>query len=241
MQKLSYKTLLIILIFLLISIIVLWKFILPNQKVSASWWNESWSYRRAISIINNTSFDAIDIPYKIEIDTQDLISNNKLQADADDIRVINSEGKIIRYQIEKNTLNTSKTKLWIEASVKSNSTSFYYIYYGNSSTPAQSFISDINTVTSNASSVTVEMNDGFGYTTSSTHGRVSDIRKDSNNLGTNGNYHYSGSYPGYWWDDRVFTQTILNSNGPLFVEINYSDSNYGSYSSFGTKDRKSVV
>ena len=234
MHKFSYKSLFIIFFFLLIGVVVLSRFVLPNKKVSASWWNESWRYRKAISITNNTNFDANNVPYKLNLDTQILITNNKLQADADDIRIVDSEGKIVRYQVEKNTLNTANTKIWFEATVKSNRTSSYYIYYGNSSTTAQSFSSDINTVNSNASSVTVEMKDGFGYTTSTAHGRISDIRKNGSNIGIDGNIHYSTSYPGNWWDDRAFTQTILNSTGPLFVEINYADSNYGSYSSFGS-------
>ena len=232
MSKLSYKTLLIIFFSLLIAIIVLWKFVLPKQKVSAAWWNDGWNYRKAVSISNSTSFDATNIPYKITLDTASLITAGKLQADADDIRIVDQYGKIVRSQVEKKTLNTSTTRIWFEATVKSNRSSSYYIYYGNSSATAPTFESDINTFSSTSTSATIEMKDGFGYTTATSNGgRITNIRKNSTSLGINGNIPYSTSYPGAWWNGATFTQTILNSTGPLFVEVTYDAGATGSYSS----------
>jgi len=231
-SKLSYKTLLIIFFSLLIAIITLWKFVLPKQKVSAAWWNDGWNYRKAVSISNSTSFDATNIPYKITLDTASLITAGKLQADADDIRIVDQYGKIVRSQVEKKTLNTSTTRIWFEATVKSNSSSSYYIYYGNSSATAPTFESDINTFSSTSTSATIEMKDGFGYTTTTSNGgRITNIRKNSTSLGINGNIPYSTSYPGAWWNGATFTQTILNSTGPLFVEVTYDAGATGSYSS----------
>lgn len=238
MSKLSYKTLLIILFSLLIAIVALWKFVLPKQKVSAAWWNDGWNYRKAITVTNSTSFDAINIPYKISLDTASLITAGKLQADADDIRIVDQNGKIVRSQVEKKTLNTSSSIIWFEATVKSNSSSSYYIYYGNPSATAPNFESDISIFSSTSTSATIEMKDGFGYTISNSNGgRVTNIKKNGNSLGIGGNIMYSASYPGNWWSSSVLTQTILNSTGPLFTEINYSAGSTGSYSIYGTNHK----
>ena len=238
MSKLSYKSLLIIFFFLLISVVVLTKFVLPENKVSAAWWNDGWSYRQAITVANNTSFDAENIPYKINLDTASLITAGKLQTDADDIRIIDSNGKIIRSQVEKDTLNTANTKIWFEATVKSNSASSYYIYYGNSSVTAPTFETNLQTFTNTATTATITMKDGFSYTISTANGgRVTDVKKNSSSLGIAGNIMYSSSYPGNWWNSAAFTQTVLNSSGPLFAEINYGAGTTGSYSAYGTNHK----
>lgn len=234
LQKIPYKILFAVLFLAVAGIVFFLKIGSKTDKVSAAWWNDNWRYRKAISVVNNTDFDATNIPYKITLDTQTLITNNKLQADADDIRILDSEGKIVRSQVEQHTLNTDDTIIWFETTVESNSTSFYYIYYGNLSVSAEIFETDIESIDSTSTTVTAEMKDGFGYSSSASYAKITDIRKDSLNLGVDGNRHHSGSYPGNWWNDRTFTQTILDSDGPLFIEVNYSDSDYGSYSSFGT-------
>ena len=238
MSKLSYKSLLIILFFLLIGVVVLIKFVLPKQIVKAAWWNDSWNYRKAIAVANNTSFDANNIPYKINLDTASLIAAGKLQTDADDIRIVDSNGKVIRSQVEKDTLNTANTKIWFEATVKSNSSSSYYVYYGNSSASAPSFETDLQTFTNTTSTATITMKDGFSYTISTANGgRVTDVKKNSISLGIAGNIMYSSSYPGNWWNSAAFTQTVLNSSGPLFAEINYGAGTTGSYSAYGTNHK----
>ena len=231
LQSLSYKTLFTILFFALAGIIFFLKIGGKTQKVSAAWWDDLWHYRKSIIVTNNTSFDAANIPYKITLDTQDLISTGKLQADADDIRIVDSNGNIIRSQVEKSTLNTAVTKIWFEATVKSNTTASYYIYYGNPSASSPNFETDIQSFSNTSTTTTIQMKDGFGYTTSSTNGgRVTDIRKNSTDLGVDGNINNSGSYPGGWWG--TIPQTILNSTGPLFVEIVYGAGATGSYSAY---------
>ena len=234
MKRFSYKSLFIILFLLLIGIVVLWKYAIPQKQVKAAWWNDGWNYRKAIVVNNNSNFDAINIPYKISVNTKDLIDNGKLQADADDVRIVDNEGNLVRHQVEKKTLNSVDTKIWFEVNVKSKTSSEYYLYYGNSSANLQNFESDIDIITSDTGSVVALMKDGFSYSTSYSYGRTSGIYKNGSSLNVTGNYHYTNAYPGNWWDDRVFTQSILNQTGPLFVEVNYSDTNYGGYSSYGT-------
>ena len=233
LQSLSYKTLFTILFFSLAGIVFFLKIGGKTTKVSAAWWDESWHYRIAVIITNNTGYDATNIPYKANLDTQTLISAGKLQSDADDIRVVDTNGNIVRSQVEKSTLNTTVTKVWFEANVKNGNSATYYIYYGNSTAPGPNFVSDIQSFSNNSTTSTINMKDGFSYTTATSNGgRVSDIRKDSSDIGVDGNINYSGSYPGNWWNAAAFTQTILNSTGPLFVEVVYSSGATGNYSTY---------
>ena len=203
----------------------------PKTTEAAPWFNNDWTYRQAITATNNSNYDAINIPYLIIIDTATLISDSKMNSDGSDIRILNQNNDIIRYQIEESTLNTTTTGIWFEATVPADSSFIYHVYYGNSSASAYSFTSDIDSVVNDGE--TIEMKDGFGYSTSGSVGRISDIRKDSTNLGVDGHFRHTTSYPGNWWDDRTFARTLLAS-GPLFVEVQYEDTNYGNYSSFGT-------
>ena len=131
----SYKSLLIILFFLLISIVVLWKFVLPNHKVQASWWNDGWNYRKAISI-GNSGATTTNQYVKITIDTANLITAGKLKNNCDDIRVTNINGKLLTHFIDGNATyacNTNQTSIYVLVDSIPTSGSTIYLYYGNSS------------------------------------------------------------------------------------------------------------
>ncbi|MDD3002550.1 MAG: DUF2341 domain-containing protein, partial [Candidatus Shapirobacteria bacterium] len=132
-NNLSYKSLLIILFFLLISIVVLWKFVLPNHKVEASWWNDGWNYRKAISISNTSGSNLTDFQMSISIGTSALIASGKMQSDCDDIRITNQNGKLLPFWIEPNTCNTDTTKILLKIDSLPTSGNTIYFYYGNSS------------------------------------------------------------------------------------------------------------
>ena len=228
-KKLKLKK--VVTIFVVILGLVAIYFIFQGQEAKAEWFNDNWMYRQKITANNNSDFDATDVPYKVLIDTSTLITNGKMQSDGDDIRITNKGGQIVRFQIEESTLNTSETGIWFEATVEDNGLANYYLYYGNPSVPSISFSSDVESESGDGA--TVEMKDGFGYSNSTTYGRISDIRKNGTNLGVDGAYRHTASYPGSWWDDRAFARTLL-ATGPLFVEVQFEDTNYGNYSSFGT-------
>jgi len=209
----------------------IWFAFLRVPKSQAAWWNDSWAYRKSVTVSNNSTYAASNIPYRVILDTQSLISAGKMKSDGSDLRVVDINGKSVRFQLEKSTLNTSTTGIWIEGNVDAKNSAAYFIYYGNQQASQQNFASDISSVANNGE--TVEMKDGYGYSTDASYGKISDMRKDGTNLGVNGTYRYTDSYPGNWWDDRQFSRTLL-SQGPMFVEVKYEDTSYGSYSSFGT-------
>jgi hypothetical protein len=76
-DKLNSKSLFIIITILLIGIVAFWRLQQSPEKVEAGWWNEGWGYRRVVSVTNDTSYGATNTPYKVEIDTQTLISDDK--------------------------------------------------------------------------------------------------------------------------------------------------------------------
>ncbi|MDD4785473.1 MAG: DUF2341 domain-containing protein, partial [Candidatus Shapirobacteria bacterium] len=135
MSKFSYKSLFIIFFFLLIGVVVLSRFILPHKTVSASWWNESWSYRKAISI-NNSASDITNQYVKITLDTTTLISSNKMQNTCNDIRVTDINGNLLNHFIDGNTnydCNENDTSIYVLVNSIPSSGSTIYVYYGNSS------------------------------------------------------------------------------------------------------------
>ncbi|MBT4763486.1 DUF2341 domain-containing protein [bacterium] len=226
-------------IYIIIGIVIVASFIYllrSPEETEAAWWNETWSYRQRVKISNDSAFNGSDVPYRVIIDTATLISDGKLQADADDIRVVDSFGNIKKYQVEESTLNTSETGIWFEASISQNNSEFYFIYYGNSSATAYSFTSDVDAVFSTANKI--EMTDNFDYTVSAdggTYGQFTDIKYNNVDLGVNSVSRHTDSYPpSDWWNVEGLTRTALNSTGPLFAEIKYEDTDYGNYSSYGT-------
>ena|GEM_PF-646076 len=217
-------------VLLVFGVFIATSFLNPEQT-KAAWWDQSWLYRQTVTATNSSPYSATNTPYRILIDTSTPIAAGKLKADGSDLRIINSNGSPVRFQIEQSTLNTTETGIWFDATLGSNSSSLYYIYYGNNSATTPPFTSDIASDTSSGTTVTT--NDGYQYSTSTSYGRISDIKKDNVSLGVSDPYKNTGSYPGSWWDDRTFTRTEL-AQGPLFVEVKFSDTAYGNYSSYGT-------
>ena len=94
------------------------------------WWNSSWLKKRPI-LINNTGNATVLTNYQVKLN---VTYDSDMQADFDDIRVINdTSGAAVPYWIESK-VNSSYANVWfnassIPASVWTNST--YYLYYGN--------------------------------------------------------------------------------------------------------------
>jgi len=95
-----------------------------------TWWNSSWEYKKPI-LINNTGNATVLTNYQVKLN---VTYDSDMQADFDDIRVINdTSGAAVPYWIESK-VNSSYANVWfnassIPASVWTNST--YYLYYGN--------------------------------------------------------------------------------------------------------------
>lgn len=142
MHKLSYKTLFIIFFFLLIGIVILLRFVFPNQKVSAAWWNDGWMYRKAISV-GNTGSNQTNIQIKI-LDNYDLssfVTAGKIQSSLNDIRFTDINGNLLNYWIEDSTNNS--VDIWGIIPSLPNGGATIYLYYGNPSAASASSTSNI--------------------------------------------------------------------------------------------------
>gem|GEM_PF-807666 len=142
LSSLSYKTIFTIFFFAIAGIIFFLKIGSKNiTKVSATWWNSSWNYRRSISVTNSTGIGQTNITVKIlsNYDVSSLVSASKLQSDLDDLRFTDTNNNLIGYWIEDAT-NTSVDVWAIIPSFPSGVTSLW-LYYGNSSATAFSLFS----------------------------------------------------------------------------------------------------
>ncbi len=160
MHKLSYKTLFIIFFFLLIGIVILLRFVFPNQKVSATWWNDGWMYRKAVSIGNSSGSNLTDFQVAVSIGTSALINAGKMQSDCDDIRITDINGNLLPYWIETGTCNTETTRIWTKINSLPNSGGIAYIYYGNISASSQS---DSSVLSKSCSNINPILDNGAYY------------------------------------------------------------------------------
>jgi len=136
LQSLSYKTLFIIFFLSLAGIVFFLKIGGKTTKVSAAWWDESWHYRKSISVTNSSGSNLTDFQVSISIGTSQLIADGKMQTDCDDIRITDINGNLLPYWIEPtgpNSCNqTADTRVWVKANSLPTSGATIYAYYGNS-------------------------------------------------------------------------------------------------------------
>jgi hypothetical protein len=142
-QSFSYKTLFIIVFFLLIAIVALLK-LTTDKKVSAAWWNDSWMYRQTINISSHTNSESnVYITVTINIG-----STQKSQPDNGDFRFINQNGQILPYFVNSGS-GTTAPVFHINLNNFPSGSQDIYAYYGNSSTENGFSASDFSTQASN--------------------------------------------------------------------------------------------
>jgi hypothetical protein len=110
---------------------------------AAAWWDDEWGYRVEVTL-NNSGSELTDFQVGFTLDTASLISSGKMQADCDDIRVVdNAQTTIIPHWLE--ACNLATTKIWVKLSTIPTGTQALYVYYGNSGVPGgyQAVSSDI--------------------------------------------------------------------------------------------------
>ena len=102
-------------------------------------WLSGWSYREPITITERSGTNLTDYQVLLTVDTQSLISDNKLQSGCQDIRFTKDDGSTpIPYWTESGR-NTSSTEIWVKVpSLPASSTKTILMYYGNPSASAAS-------------------------------------------------------------------------------------------------------
>ncbi len=132
-DKKSIKTILAAVFTLaILAVGALWYFHHGNVKgVEAGWWNDSWSYRKAIVI--NHSYVTGDLEnFPVLISLTDASLGSHAQADGDDIIFIDDEGKKLSHEIETFATSTGVLVAWVKIpSLSSTDDTPLYMYYGN--------------------------------------------------------------------------------------------------------------
>ncbi|MCX6796562.1 MAG: DUF2341 domain-containing protein, partial [Candidatus Falkowbacteria bacterium] len=139
------KTLKIVLPVLLVLIFSAAYFFIPKPQVAAaSWWNDSWMYRRSIKITNNTS-EQTNV-YIIE--TIDTSATTSFQTDCGDLRFVTEQGELLDYYVVSDCW-TDHTVIHTQFKTFPAGEQTIYYYYGNPSAPNGFSAADFATLASN--------------------------------------------------------------------------------------------
>ncbi len=100
-----------------------------------------WGYRTEISVDNSMNSNALnDYQVLLNLNTQQLITDGKLNVDGSDLRFTDNAGGLYSYWIDPNTINTTNTKVRVRISdaLPTTSTVSIYMFYGAPSAPSAS-------------------------------------------------------------------------------------------------------
>lgn len=123
-----------VLLVLFVFQIIAMTFLKPQAE--ASWFDDSYSYRQQVSFVHNADI-ATPRRVTITIDTATLISAGKMQADCDDSRFTDYNGKLLRYQLVSGC-NSASTDYDVVYPTIINGTNAGFMYYGNPSATSES-------------------------------------------------------------------------------------------------------
>ncbi len=101
------------------------------ETAAAGWWNDNWSYRKAI-VINHAKVagDLVNFPMLVSLTDTNLGSH--AQADGDDIVFIVSNGEKLKHEIESFATTTGALVAWVKMpTLSSTADQTIYMYYGN--------------------------------------------------------------------------------------------------------------
>lgn len=113
---------------------VLWSNLHP-RSASAVWFDDSWAYRKIISITNNGSVTNTNQQVLVMIDTSATGISTKIRSDCADIRFTDVNGQVINYFREKCSNTNAKSMFWMDFSKETAVPAQVYVYYGNPQAP----------------------------------------------------------------------------------------------------------
>ena len=120
-----------------------WWFSKDTQEVKAGWWNESWSYRKAI-VINSAKVTADLENFPMLVSLTDANLGTKAQASGNDIVFIDREGKKLAHEIEGFATSTGVLVAWVKIpALSSTQDETIYMYYGNAAAPDQQDVHNV--------------------------------------------------------------------------------------------------
>jgi len=203
----SYSLAALVLLVLLIPVIY---FTLKHARsASAGWFDDAWLYRKPIAITNAGSAQT-DFQVKVlaDVDMSSDVTNGKVQADFDDLRFTDINGKLLNYWIEDDT--SSSLDVWAKLPSIPTSGATVYMYYGNPSASSYQngnntfeFFDDFDTDSSTNYTITKQVvrGSGTGFIWDTTNSQLkSDTSNDCLTI------HTSTSLSNlYVWSSAVYT------------------------------------
>ncbi|MEM1973968.1 MAG: DUF2341 domain-containing protein [Thermoplasmata archaeon] len=89
-------------------------------------------YGREVLIENNTANDYNDTQIEIVLNTQELINSNKLKNNCSDLVIVDENLNMLPFWIQKETINTTQTRIWTKLSfIQRQSTQRIFVYYND--------------------------------------------------------------------------------------------------------------
>lgn len=119
--------------------------LLPGQSAEASWFDDAWLYRKAITI-TNTGGTKTNLQVMLdEVDVDGMNAAGKLQADCDDLRFTDATGAVLNYWVEDEGSASDATvcsggwgdvDIWVKLPTLPAGGAQIFMYYGNANAPA---------------------------------------------------------------------------------------------------------
>ncbi|RLJ07435.1 MAG: hypothetical protein DRP13_03875, partial [Candidatus Aenigmatarchaeota archaeon] len=120
----------------------------PNEDVNltpaiTNWWDPEYTLRKRLNITNNNATEILVKGYSINItlDTQNLVSQNKLLSSGNDLRIVwfnSSSNQFIELnRVNETNFNTPSTEIWFPLAENISAGGYdnnYWLYYDNPST-----------------------------------------------------------------------------------------------------------
>ena len=118
----------LLLLLALVALASAWLYLGRNPSpAAATWWNDSWSYRKAITITNNTATEH-NVYASTTLDT--FTASSSMQTDCGDFRFVNSEGRELAYYIVSGCRSANNI-IHINFETFPAGEQIIYFYYGN--------------------------------------------------------------------------------------------------------------
>ncbi|GAG81414.1 unnamed protein product, partial [marine sediment metagenome] len=104
---------------------------LSNGVGEDPWWNENFQWRHNLKIINAYDDDLVDGATYIRINHTKYINQGDMQADLDDIRIVEN-GMLRDYYFTTDYPYGDMATIWFEVNISAQTTDYdTYLYYGN--------------------------------------------------------------------------------------------------------------
>ncbi|OGF27175.1 hypothetical protein A2303_06340 [Candidatus Falkowbacteria bacterium RIFOXYB2_FULL_47_14] len=106
-------------------------FFAGTETVKASWWNDSWLYRKALTINHaQVAGDLVDFPVLVLRTDSDFIG--KAQDDGGDFVFTLNNGTVLKHEIESYASSTGALVAWVKMpALSSTADADIFLYYGN--------------------------------------------------------------------------------------------------------------